>query len=161
MGSGIPVKTSIESTVSKTTIALHRKAVYYLAMKPLLSLILFSGLAFADWSTRETGLLRVSLFPSPARVPAALAVFVPSNAASQPKGFHVIVQPRPGVVITEGDEYRVTVRYRGLDGKTYSIVRNLTPDEKGNARALVRADIEEPLSVTAEPVKSSPVEEAQ
>ena len=130
-------------------------------MKHLLCLLVIALPALADWSTRETGLLRVSFFPSPARVPAALAVLVPSNAASQPKGFHVIVQPRPGVVITEGDEYRVTVRYRGLDGKTYSIVRNLTPDEKGNARALVRADIDEPLSVTAEPVKNSPVEEAQ
>lgn len=130
-------------------------------MTRMLIALFFSSLLFADWSTRETGLLRVSLFPSPARVPEALAVFVPSNANTQPKGFHIIVQPRPGIVITEGDEYRVTVRYQGLDGKTYTITRNLTPDEHGNARVLVKADIDKPLTVTAEPVKRSPVEEAQ
>ena len=131
-------------------------------MKPILSLILFSGLAFADWSTRETGLLRVSLFPSPVRVPPSLAVLVPSNAEKvQPKGFHLIVQPRPGIVITDGDEYRVTVRYRGLDGKTYSVTRNLTPDDHGNARVIVSCDIDEPLSVAAEPVKRTPTQEAQ
>ena len=127
----------------------------------LFACLFFSSLLLADWSTRETGLLRVSLFPSPARVPAALSVFVPSNAHTQPKGFHIIVQPRPGIVITEGDEYQVTVRYQGLDGKTYTITRNLTPDEHGNARVLVKVDIDKPLSVTAEPVKRSPVEEAQ
>lgn len=138
------------------------KPVYPLAMKTLLSLLVFSTLAFADWSTRETGLLRVSLFPSPVRVPPALAALVPSNAEKvQPKGFHVIVQPRPGIVIPVGDEYRVTVRYRGLDGKTYSVTRNLTPDDNGNARALVPCDIDEPLSVTAEPIKHAPAEEAQ
>lgn len=130
-------------------------------MTRLLIALFFSSLLFADWSTRETGLLRVSLFPSPARVPAELSVFVPSNASTQPKGFYIIVQPRPGIVITEGDEYRVVVRYQGLDGKTYTITRNLTPDEHGNARVLVKADIDKPLSVTAEPVKRSPVEEAQ
>ena len=131
-------------------------------IKLLIAVLFFSFSLCADWSTRETGLLRVSLFPSPVRVPPALAALVPSNVEKvQPKGFHVIVQPRPGIVIPVGDEYLVTVRYRGLDGKTYSVARNLTPDENGNASTLVRADIDEPLSVTAEPVKRSPVEEAQ
>lgn len=131
-------------------------------IKLLIAVLFFSFSLYADWSTRETGLLRVSLFPSPVRVPPALAALVPSNVEKvQPKGFHVIVQPRPGIIIPVGDEYRVTVRYRGLDGKTYSVARNLTPDDKGNASTLVRADIDEPLSVTAEPVKRSPVEEAQ
>ena len=131
-------------------------------MKTLLFFLAFSTLALADWSTRETNSLRVSLFPSPVRVPPSLAVLVPSNAEKvQPKGFHIIVQPRPGAVIPEGDEYRVTVRYRGLDGKTYSVTRNLTPDEKGNARALVPCDIDEPLSVMAETVATLHTVETQ
>lgn len=133
-------------------------------MARLLLALFFSSLLFADWGTRETGLLRVSIFPSPARIPAALSVFIPAvppGAVSQPVGFHIVVQPRLGTTYNECDEYQVVVRYQGLDGKTYTITRNLTPDDHGNAHILVKAEIDKPLSVTAEPVKRLPVEEAQ
>ena len=130
-------------------------------MKTLAISMLFALSASADWSTRETALLRVTPFAMPARVPPVLALLVPANVESLPKGMQIVVQPRPGIVLPAGDEYRVTVRYRGLDGKTYSVTRNLTPDKEGNAFVFVKCDIDEPLSVTAEPVMRSPVEEAQ
>lgn len=139
----------------------QRKPVYHLPMKTFLSLLVFSTLALADWSTRETALLRVTPFPSPARIPAALGNLAPANADKLPKGMVLIVQPRPGITIEEGSEYRVTVRYRGLDGKIRTVTRNLTPDDKRNARTLVPCDIDEPLTVTGEVVAPGHTEEAQ
>jgi hypothetical protein len=130
-------------------------------MKKLAIALLFALSASADWATRETVLLRVTPFAVPARVPPSLNWLVPANVEALPKGMQIVVQPRPGAVLPVGDEYRVTVRYRGLNGKTYSVTRNLTPDKEGNAFAFVKCDIDEPLTVTAEPITRKPVEEAQ
>lgn len=130
-------------------------------MKTLTIFMLIATSAFADWTTRETAQLRVTPFPIPARVPASLSWLVPSNAGALPKGMQIVVQPRPGVVLPVGDEYEVTVRYRGLDGKTYSVTRNLTPDKEGNASVFVRCDIDEPLTVSVETLDRKPLEEAQ
>lgn len=130
-------------------------------MKTITLALLFSLSALADWSTRETALLRVTPFPAPPRIPAALGNLAPANADKLPKGMVLIVQPRPGIVIEQGSEYRVTVRYRGLDGKTYSITRNLTPDDKGNGRAFVPCDIDEPLTVTGDVIAPRHSEEAR
>lgn len=130
-------------------------------MRTITLALLFSYAAFADWSTRETAQLRVTPFPIPPRVPAALSKLVPANAGSMSKGMQIIVQARPGVVLPVGDEYRVTVRYRGLDGKTYSVTRNLTPNKEGSAMVFVRCDIDEPLTVSVETLDRKPLEEAQ
>lgn len=130
-------------------------------MKTLTIFMLIATSAFADWTTRETDQLRVTPFPIPARVPASLSWLVPSNSGALQKGMQIVVQPRQGMVVPLGDEYEVTVRYRGLDGKTYSVTRNLTPDKDGNASVFVRCDIDEPLSVTARPVARESAEEAQ
>lgn len=127
----------------------------------VLLLFVLSLSAFADWSTREAAQLRVTPFPIPARVPPALQWLVPTNVDSLPKGMQILVQARPGVVLPVGDEYRVTVRYRGLDGKTYSVTRNLTPNKEGSAMVFVRCDIDEPLTVSVETLDRKPVEEAQ
>lgn len=125
-------------------------------MKTIFCLLIVSFSALADWSTRETALLRVTPFAMPARVPLSLNWLVPANVESLPKGMQIVVQPRSGIVLPVGDEYRVTVRYRGLDGKTYSVTRNLTPDKEGNAFVFVKCDVDEPLTMTAEPVDLSP-----
>ena len=126
-----------------------------------LTFFLFASLAMADWSTRETAQLRVTPFPMPSRVPPSLSWLVPPNAHLQPKGMQIIVQARPGVVLPVGDEYRVTVRYRGLDGKTYTVTRNLTPNKEGSAQVFIRCEIDEPLTVSVETLDRKPLEEAQ
>lgn len=130
-------------------------------MRTLALALLFACSALADWSTRETGLLRVTPFPVPARVPPSLAWLAPVNVESLPKGMQIVVQARPGVLLPVADEYEVTVRYLGLDGKTYSITRNLTPDKEGNAYVFVKCDIQEPLTVLVRPLDRAPAEEAQ